>query len=575
MRMPKQTKMPKTSKPNKQSKTAELIKTVLRKNLLLTLAMLGMIVLVVVISLLPPQLLRVIIDQNLNISNSKGLMPRAILYLILILLIAGMEFINGWLLTVFGQKTMREMRKEMMEKLSVIPAGYFTANAPGTIASRFISDVENVNTLFADGLVSMIIDCFKILGIVISIWIFSPVLALIALLLIPVIGLVTRYFKRQMQKAQQDNLIQLGRVNNHIAETMKNVSVIKLFSKEKYMEETYEGRLKQNYATKQKVNGYDASYAPIIQILRAIVITLIVVLSCKEVHLIGITAGMIAASIELISNLLKPIEALGMELQNIQQGISGIKRIDEFLALPEERKQESLKAADILSKGRDVTVTFDHVHFYYEEEHTVIDDLTLMISPGTSVTLAGRTGVGKTTLFQLIMGLLRPVSGSIQINGQDASLIPDKEKRKIFGYVVQNFLFVPGTVADQITLYDPDISMERVKEVCQFVGLHETIEAMKDGYHTKIETKQEFSWGQRQLLSIARAIAADPPILLLDEITANLDSATEDRVVTVLNHAREGRTILSISHRSTSMMHCDQLIELKSGKVEAIHYQDA
>ncbi|MCE5196346.1 MAG: ABC transporter ATP-binding protein/permease [Negativicutes bacterium] len=553
----------------KHSLTTSTILKILRQNLLLSFALLFVIAAVVLFSLIPPQLLKIIIDQNLVLKTNQGLLRLALLYLAVLILIGFFDFLKGGLLTVFGQKIVKDLRIEMTLKLERISTTYFSANQPGSITSRFSNDVENVNSLFADGVISMMIDCFKIIGIVVSIWYFSLKLGILALCLVPLIYFVTRAFQQRMLAAQIKNLEQIGRVNSHISESLKNVRMIKSFSKEAYMEELYRGRLEDNFRTLERVNFYDSCYSPIIQVMRALIIALIVLLSTDQVQFLGISVGMVAASIELFTNLFAPIETLGSELQNVQKGISGVERINRFVLEPEEPAKDASLTADLILPGiRTAGMRFEHVSFAYAADQPVLQDLNLTIPYGANVTFTGRTGVGKTTLFRLIMGLLQPTGGKIELGGADVYRIPNSEKRRIFGYVEQQFSFIQGTVAEQISLADETIRAEQVEKALRFVGLHDYVMKMAKGYATVVDAGGgDFSQGQKQLLSIARAIVADPVILLLDEVTANLDSATEAKIVTVLQKAEEGRMVLSISHRITSMLHSDLIVLLEDGRI--------
>ncbi|MDD5937192.1 MAG: ABC transporter ATP-binding protein, partial [Clostridiales bacterium] len=341
------------------------------------------------------------------------------------------------------------------------------------------------------------------------------------------------------------------------------VKMIKSYSKESYMERLYQHRIDENFKTIHRVNFLDSIYSPIIQVTRAVTISLIVILASNQIQLIGISLGMVAACIELISNLFGPIEALGMELQSIQSGLSGIKRMNDFYEEPEEiEKNDRLTAETILKTAEKNCLTFENVCFSYDGDTQVFDHLNADIQTGTTVTFMGRTGIGKTTLFRLIMGLLRPTSGSIKLGAYEVSKIPNSQKRKIFGYVDQQFLMIEGTIADQISLKDENITREQILQSLDFVGLMDYVNHLPDGIDTPLTATTTLSQGQKQLLSIARAIVANPPILLLDEITASLDSATEAYVVDVLQKAKAGRTVLSISHRNTSVLQFDKLIHL-------------
>lgn len=542
---------------------------VLRNNKLITALLILVICGIVVTTLVPPQILKLVIDRNLVPKSTEGLFVLAAAYIGVLVVTGVLDFLKEAALTVLGQKITKDIRLKMMEKLEKISAIFFSANESGTVVSRFTNDVEAVSSMFTGGIIGMIIDCFKITGIVFSILLFSTELGIITLLLLPLIYGITRLFQKKMLKAQIQNKVLISRVNNHIAESLKNIQMIKSFSKEGYMEKNYTSYLLDNYKTVEKVNFYDSVFSPIIQITRAAIIGLIVVLSSKQLNFFGLSLGMVAASIDLVSNLFSPIETLGMELQNIQHAISGIHRVNEFYNEPEEEgKNNSLSVYDIIPVREEVELSFNDVSFYYEEGTDILRNINLDIKPLQKVTFTGRTGVGKSTLFKLIMGLLKPTKGSITINGIDVCDIPNTEKRKIFGYVDQSFYMIKGTVADQISLQDENITREQILKALDFVGLTDYIMGMENGLDTQITGDSLFSQGQKQLLAIARAIVTNPPILLLDEITANLDSITEEKILSVLQKASREHTILSISHRLSSMLASDTVVILEKGRVK-------
>lgn len=553
----------------KNSLAKRSVLNVIRKNIGTTVLLIFAVCGVVTASLVPPQILKQIVDRNLVPKSSQGLLALAAAYMGIILLIGIFDFMKEAILTVLGQKITKEIRIEMMEKLEKTNAMFFSYNDSGVVVSRFTNDVDAINSLFTSGIIGMIIDCFKIIGIVLSIWMFSSKLGLITLMLLPVIYAITRLFQKRMLKAQIENRILVGRVNNHISESLKNIQMIKSYSKESYMEEKYKEYLLDNYKTVEKVNFYDAVFSPIIQLTRAVVIGVIVTLSSKQLNYLGISLGMVAASIDFISNLFAPIENLGMELQNIQQAVSGIHRVNDFYNEPEDAgKNNSLRAADIVPVRRDVKLSFNDLTFHYDEATEVLQNISLRIKPQEKVTFVGRTGVGKSTLFRLIMGLLKPSKGSITINGIDVYDIPNGEKRKIFGYVDQSFHLVKGSVTEQISLQDENITKEQIIKALDFVGMTDYIASLENGCDTQVVNDTLFSQGQKQLLAIARAIVTNPPILLLDEITANLDSITEEKIVSVLQKASQAHTILSISHRLSSMIASDTVVILEDGRVK-------
>lgn len=542
---------------------------VLKKNIKIDILLVFAVFGVVIASLIPPQILKYIIDGNLVPKSSERLLSLGMAYMGVLLFIGLFDFMKEAVLTVLGQKITKEIRLEMMEKLKKIGAMFFSSNDTGAVVSRFTNDVDAINSMFTGGIIGMMVDCLKVIGIVVSIWIFSPKLGGITFLLLPIIYAITRIFQKKMLKAQIENRIYVGRVNNHISESLKNVEMIKSYSKESYMEKNYSSYLMDNYKTMEKVNFYDSVFSPIIQLTRAVVIGIIVILSSKQLNYLGISLGMVAASMELISNLFAPIENLGMELQNIQQAVSGIHRVNDFYNLPEEECASSeLKAKDIIPMRDDIKLSFNDVSFQYEKGTDILQNINLDLSPQEKVTFVGRTGVGKSTLFKLTMGFLKPSSGTITVNGFDVHDIPNSEKRKIFGYVNQSFHMIKGTVAEQISVQDENITGQQIENALDFVGLTDYVAGLENGMDTPVTSDALFSQGQKQLLAIARAIVTDPPILLFDEITANLDSITEKKFVSVLQKASKSHTILSITHRLSNMIACDTVAILEDGKIK-------
>jgi len=509
-------------------------------------------------SLMPPQVLRLIIDRYLMPGDYRGLPVMAALYFLCFLFAGLADVLSALVLTTVGQKLIRRIRSAMQRKLDRLPAGYFTARSSGSTVSRFMVDVDNINTLFTDGIVSMAIDSFTIIGIIISIWIFSWQLGLFALCLVPVIYFITRAFQKRMLKSQTANLTELSRVNSHISESIRNMTMIKTFSREGYMKAGYKKCLQDNYRTMDKVNFYDSCYSPVIQLLTACAIGFIFFMSSGgSASVLGISIGEIAASVNLMTSLFSPVDSLGMEFQSIQTGISGIKSVVEFMELPEEEPKREYPELDT----RDVSFEYRDVTFGYEEGRPVIAGFSAVINKGENVVFTGRTGAGKTTLMKLTSGLLHPDSGQVLVNGIDIGGVASTQKRRLMGYVEQSFSFVNGTVFDQISLDDTSVTRPMVWSAVEFVGLGDYVKGLPEGIDTQA-SPELFSQGQRQLLAIARAIVIDPPVLLLDEVTANLDSVTEERVVDVLKRAEEGRTIISIAHRQSTINSADRKIEL-------------
>ena len=449
------------------------------------------------------------------------------------------------LLVLFGQKMTHALRSEMSRKLTKLPAGTLAGQNPGEVAARFSGDVDTVEALFTSGIISMVADACRILSIMAVIAVKNTGLALVLLLVLPLLAVFTRCVQKRMLAAQLDNRRAVVAVSGQVPETLHNIRTIHMLGLESYMERRYDRRIADGYAAMERTNFYDAIYSPVVLLLNAVVVGVVMLLSAsgnmKILTLFGMSVGTSVAVIDYISRIFAPIESLGMEIQTIQSAMAGVKRIDAFLGQPER----ILPGAREKETRGDVALS--HVTFGYGEK-PVLRDFSMSVRQGEQVTLIGRTGAGKSTVFKLLLGLYQPEAGTVTIGGVDVSAISDRERRRCIGCVEQHFSRVPGTVLDQITLGDPQITEEMAKNAARLAGIDAAVQSLPEGYDT-VCTEEMFSQGEWQLLSIARAAAADPAVLLLDEITANLDAETEARVLEALCRASEGRTVLSVSHR--------------------------
>ena len=505
----------------------------------------------IVTALLPPWILGSIVDTI----TAGNVVPVAlvILYFAFTVLTGLTESIREGLLTVFGQKITHALRSSMMEKYTNLTAGELTKQEPGTIVSRFVGDVDTVENLFTSGIISMFADACKIISILVVIWLKNRGLAIVLLILLPFLYWFTRTVQKNMLKAQIENRRAVGRASGHVPETLHNIRTIHTLGKERYMEQRYDEYIAESYRAVERTNFYDAIYSPVILILNAIVVAVVMLFSAsgnaKVLTLFGMSAGTAVAVINYISQIFTPVESLGMEIQTIQSAIAGVHRINEFYALEELPERVRNLEIPVVTEEEMPFVELQNVTFAYEgDSRKILHHVSFKVYPGEQVTLSGRTGAGKSTIFKLLLGLYQPGEGKVLIQGRDAFQIPEHEKRSLYGYVEQTFHRVPGTVKEQITLYDDSFTMEEVREAARIAGLDATIEQLEKGYDT-LCTSEIFSQGQWQLLSIARAAVAKPKLLLLDEITANLDAQTEEEVLQALKRASKGRTVISISHR--------------------------
>ena len=532
---------------HKNVSTVRIILSSALKNAVLSIGTIAAVAGAIVTALIPPLVLERIVN-TLTEGKRPGIMLVSA-YFGIILMAGFAESARESLLSVFGQRITRSLRHELCGKLSRLDTGCFVQQTPGEIVSRFVGDVDTVENLFTSGIISMFADACKILSIFVVIWVTNRGLTIVLIVLLPVLFLFTRYVQKNMLASQIANRRAVSRASGHVPETLHNIRTIHCLQKETYMEQQYARYIDDSYSAMEKTNFYDAVYSPVILILNAIVVAVVMLLSASGnptvLKLFGMSAGTAVAVMNYISQIFTPVESLGMEIQTIQSALAGIARINEFYGLEEKKAPAAIAERaeqDIAAELKDVT-------FGYDENQVILNHVSLQIKKGEQVTLSGRTGAGKSTIFKLLLGLYEPQKGKVLIQGVPSIDLTDEKKRNVFGYVEQSFHMVPGSVKDQITLYDTKISDANVKKAVELTGLAETIEALPDKYDT-LCTPDLFSQGQWQLLSIARAAAAEPEILLLDEITANLDAETEKMVLNALRRVSKNRTVISISHRT-------------------------
>lgn len=607
-------RLKKSMLPKAHAEILAAVGSVCTQNLLLPIALIITVVGAVVTALLPPLILENIVD-GLTAGNPMPI-TQAFSYFGVTALAGLLESTRESLLIVFGQKLTHGLRSQMCEKLSHLSADTLSKMDAGTIASRFVGDVDTLETLFTSGIISMFADACTMIGIYAVLWQKNRGLAITLLAILPLIALFTRHVQKKMLAAQVDSRKAAARTSGLVPETIHCIRMIHVFGKEGFMRKRYDRTLQEGYAAMERTNFYDALYSPVILITDALVTGVVMLLSASsspEVRMFfGMSVGTAVAVISYISRIFSPIESIGMEIQTIQEALAGAKRVGEFLELPtrletsEDAGEKAVVELGKASAGTDLDrvaasgsdraaasgsdcfaiagsdhaaasgsdcaaaaepakspavacISLEDVSFGYEEEKMVLEHLSFEIKTGEQVTMTGRTGAGKSTVFKLLLGLYRPQKGCVKIYGQDAYLLPDSIRRRLFGCVEQSFKRVPGTVLEQITLSDPMISREDAVEAAKLAGLHEVIAGMEQGYDTPC-TDALFSQGQWQLLSIARAVAAKPSILLLDEITANLDASTEQEVLYALKRAGENRTVVSISHRLYEKMGGRELV---------------
>ncbi len=552
--------MPGSLKPNKrkQAMTMKNNNTSLTlKNSVLTviaqqrlfLIGLGIVILAgTLAALLPPLVLEQIVNQ-LTLRQAVGVGP-ALAYFLFLALAGILESLQTVMITRTGQKLTRQVRQDLCAKLDTLPAAYFTREDAGKTVSLFVNDVDALSALFDNGVLNMAADSLKVIGVLVMIFTRSLGLGFLLIVITPLLFAVTRHFQKRMLQAQKTNRAAIAQVNHLVPETLNCLRMIRSLNKQERMEDRYDQHLQTSYQSLEKANFYDSVYSPIIVFSSSAVIAVMMILATLSGDwrsLFGMSVGSAVAVTAYVGKIFTPLENIGMEIENIQSAVAGIQRIEAFFRQPQRNQPEATLTLSALPAG-EPALSLNHVTFGYEKEETVLRDCSFRVEQGETVTLAGRTGAGKSTIFKLILGLYSPQQGSVTIFGTPADQISDRQKRRLFGYVEQTLRPASGTVGDQISLFDETITADQIAHAVRLVGLDTVIAQLPQGMATPWDPAL-FSQGQLQLLAIARAVAADPRILLLDEITANLDSGTEALVMEALRRASANRTVISISHR--------------------------
>lgn len=480
----------------------------LKKNGLLLVVLIAAIIASIAVSVTPPLILQYIVDSLVSGSFSAyPLLTAGILYFALNAGSGLVDALKETLITVFGQKITHGLRSAMCQRLDELPAAYFVSHEAGAVTSIFVNDVDTLENLFDSGVVSMIADAFTILSILAVVFHLSLGLGILLCICLPLLFLLTRYFQKRMLQAQRDNRIAVGRTNELIPETVHNIRTIHTCQQERYLRQRYGRTIRASFDAMERSNFCDSIYSPIIITSCTIIICLMMVLSVSSPSLqeiFGMTVGSVVALIAYVRRIFSPLESIGMEIQNIQSAVAGIGRLKDFFAEPIQERRDPVTPDNAAAP-----LVIDDAAFGYGREKDIFRHFSLTVAAGEMVTITGRTGAGKSTLFKLILGLYPPREGQVRIFGCDPSRLPPSVRRQVFGYVEQQFHAISGTVADQISLKDPRVTAGAMEKALHLVGLWDTCCALPQGLDTPFRPEL-FSRGQSQLLSIARAVVMNP-----------------------------------------------------------------
>lgn len=543
------------------------------------------------LQLVGPALTRRVIDVAIPHHNVAFVVRAAELFALALLAQFGCSYGETILTSLLGQRVIRDLRLQLFAHLQQLPVAFFDRNPVGRLVTRVTSDVEALNELFTAGVVSGLGDLFTLVAISVYLVVIDWRLAIAAFLVIPLVYATSHVFRIRVREWYRDIRLRLARINAFLQERISGMRVVQLFGREQSEADRFDALNRDHLVANLRSITVYALYFPAIEILTSVALASLVVAGALRVHA-NTTIGTVVAFLLLVRRFFQPLQDLSDKYNTLQQAMASSERIFKLLDEPVGAASEPLTlpargasaAATVPASApprvvRGVTVAFEDVWFAYDSAHMasagrrptelewVLKGVSFRASPGETVALVGHTGAGKTTVVSLLMRFYDPQRGRITLDGVDIREIPVRELRERIGYVQQDIFLFAGNVATNIRLSSP-LSDAEVERAAARVGADRVIRRLPGGYAYRLgERGASISVGERQLLSFARAIAADPALLILNEATSAVDSEIEAEIQTALAELMRGRTTLAIAHRLSTIVDADQILVMQHGEI--------
>ncbi len=528
------------------------------------------------LQLVGPFLTQRVIDVAIPRHDLHIVRVAAILYAASLLIEFSASYGETWFTALLGQNVMRDLRLQLFAHLQRLPIAFFDRNPAGRLITRVTSDVETLNDLFTAGVVSGLGDLFTLAAISVAMLVTDWKLSLAAFAVIPLVLLVSHWFRTRVRQAYRDIRTRLARINAFLQERIAGMRVVQLFGREKHEAERFDALNESHLDAHLRSITIYALYFPAIEILTSVALASLIVAGASRVAAATLTVGTVAAFLQLVRRFFQPLQDLSDKYNTLQTAMASSERIFTLLdtepdldKVPEPKPRSELP--------RHVSVEFQDVWFTYTrigstdaeteaEPEWVLRGVSFAARPGETVAIVGHTGAGKTTIVSLLMRFYDPQRGRILVNGIDIRDMPVEELRALIGYVQQDIFLFAGDVATNIRL-SAEISDEDVARAAEQVGADRVIAKLPAGYHQVLgERGASISVGERQLLSFARAVAADPALLILDEATSAVDSEVEAEIQHALSVLLAGRTTIAIAHRLSTIVNADLIIVMHHGE---------
>ena len=475
------------------------------------------------------------------------------------------SFIQGIIMTGVSQKTTYRLRKEISEKINRMPMNYFDTKPVGEVLSRVTNDVDTLGQSLNQSATQLITSVTTIIGVLIMMLSISPLMTLVAILLLPVSVLLISFVMKHSQKYFRGQQEYLGNVNGQVEEIYSGHSIIKAFNKEEDVIGEFNRTNEKLYNSAWKSQFFSGMMMPVMQFVGNLGYVAVAILGGYLTIRNTIEVGDIQSFIQYVRNFTQPIQQVAQVANMLQSTAAASERVFEFL---EEEEEEQTVPDPVSAEGLEGNVQFDHVHFGYNPDRIIINDFSANVKEGQKIAIVGPTGAGKTTMIKLLMRFYDVNSGSIRIDGHDLREFNRSDLREMFGMVLQDTWLFHGTIMENIRYGRLDATDEEVIRAAKAAHVHRFVQTLPGGYNMELnEEASNVSQGQKQLLTIARAILADPKILILDEATSSVDTRTEVLIQKAMDNLMKGRTSFIIAHRLSTIRDADLILVMKDGDI--------